>query len=95
MVFHACKVQVIKKIKYCKKSVKMLILKKQLTYLRSLSSSPKMSRNTDPQKQTRFPLTTIIIEDFNDKNIPVPPPHSWECNAVSHISKIIFKNQQT
>ena len=46
------------------------------TYLSSLSSSPKMSRNTDPQTQARFPLTTIIVDEFTDKNIPVPPPHS-------------------
>ena len=49
-----------------------------------------MSRNTDPQTHARFPLTTIIVDEFTDKNIPVPPPHSWECSTVSHVAKIDF-----
>ena len=47
-----------------------------------------MSRNTDPQTQARFPLTTIIVDEFTDKNIPVPPPQSCECKTVSQVAKI-------
>ena len=45
-------------------------------YLSSLSSSPNWSRKTEPQTHARFPLTTMIVEEFTDKKIPVPPPHS-------------------
>ena len=60
---------------------------KNQSYLSSLSSSPKMSKNTEPQTHARFPLTTMIVDEFTDKNIPVPPPQSWECMTVSHIAK--------
>ena len=57
--------------------------KKKDTHLSSLSSSPKKSRKTEPQTQARLPLTTMMVDELTDKNIPVPPPHSIECLTVS------------
>ena len=61
-------------------------------YLSSLSSSPKKSRKTEPQTQARLPLTTIMVDELTDKNIPVPPPHSNECLTVSQAAKDKEKN---
>ena len=58
-------------------------LAKKNTHLSSLSSSPKKSRKTEPQTQARLPLTTMMVDELTDKNIPVPPPHSSECLTVS------------
>ena len=57
------------------------------SYLSSLSSSPKKSRKTDPQTQARLPLTTMMVDELTDKNIPVPPPHSIECLTVSQAAE--------
>ena len=52
-----------------------------------MSSSPKKSRKTDPQTQARLPLTTMMVDELTDKNIPVPPPHSIECLTVSQAAE--------
>ena len=49
------------------------------THLRSRSSSPKLSRQTEPQIQTRSPLIMIMTEESTIKNIPVPLPQSSAC----------------
>lgn len=55
------------------------IFKIKYTYLRSLSSSPKLSKYTEPHKQARFPRITIIVDEFTAKYIAVPAPQVTEC----------------
>ena len=60
----------------------MLILSCHLnkrTHFKSLSSSPKLSKYTEPQRQTLSSRITNVTEEDITKNKPVPQPQSDEC----------------
>jgi len=56
-----------------------LLLTRKESYLSSRSSSPKVSKYTEPQRQARLSRITIMYDEVTTRKIPVPPPQSIEC----------------
>ena len=50
-----------------------------LSYFRSLSSSPKLSKYTEPHRQALLPRITMMVDELTARYIAVPAPHEIEC----------------